>query len=89
MANLPDDPIVASMLRTGYPPWIDPGWEDDEDEWEEEAQMCILGTRPKRSKEAESDRYRRFEIAKRHIPQNMLPREYEEEIKRLARKYKI
>jgi len=51
--------------------------------------MCILGTRPKRSKEAESDRYRRFEIAKRHIPQNMLPREYEEEIKRLARKYKI
>ena len=52
-------------------------------------QMCILGTRPKRSKEAESDRYRRFEIAKRHIPQNMLPKEYEEEIKRLARKYKI
>ena len=52
-------------------------------------QMCILGTRPKRSKEAESERYRRFEIAKRHIPQNMLPREYEEEIKRLARKYKI
>lgn len=51
--------------------------------------MCILGTRPKRSKESESDRYRRFEIAKRHIPQNMLPKEYEEEIKRLARKYKI
>lgn len=51
--------------------------------------MCILGTRLKRSKEAELDRYRRFEIAKRHIPQNMLPREYEEEIKRLARKYKI
>ncbi len=51
--------------------------------------MCFMAIRPKHSKEAESDRYRRFEIAKRHIPKNMLPREYEEEIKRLARKYKI
>jgi hypothetical protein len=51
--------------------------------------MCFSGIKRKASKEAESDRYRRFEIAKRHIPQNMLPREYEEEIKRLARKYKI
>lgn len=51
--------------------------------------MCFSGIKRKASKEAESERYRRFEIAKRHIPQNMLPREYEEEIKRLARKYKI
>ena len=35
MEDLKDDPIVASLLRTGYPPWIDPGWEDDE-EWEDE-----------------------------------------------------
>lgn len=51
--------------------------------------MCFMATKRKASKEAEPERYRRFEIAKRHIPQNMLPREYEEEIKRLARKYKI
>ena len=51
--------------------------------------MCFMATKRKNSKEAESDRYRRFEIAKRHIPQNMSPREYEAEIKRLARKYKI
>lgn len=51
--------------------------------------MCFMATKRKVSKEGESERYRRFEIAKRHIPQNMLPREYEEEIKRLARKYKI
>lgn len=51
--------------------------------------MCFMATKRTRSKEALSDRYRRFEIAKRHIPQNMLPREYEEEVKRLARKYKI
>ncbi len=21
MENIPDDPIIASILRTGYPPW--------------------------------------------------------------------
>ena len=31
MRDIPDDPIVASMLRTGYPPWMQ-GWEDDEDD---------------------------------------------------------
>lgn len=35
------------------------------------------------------DRYRRFDNAKRQIPINISPREYEEEIKRLARIYKI
>lgn len=43
MTDLPDDPIVASMLRTGYPPWIDPGWEDDEDEWEEDDADVFFG----------------------------------------------
>lgn len=42
MREIPDDPIVASMLRTGYPPWIDPGWEDDE-EWEEEDEDVFYG----------------------------------------------
>ena len=31
MRDIPDDPIVASMLQTGYPPWMQ-GWEDDEDD---------------------------------------------------------
>jgi len=35
------------------------------------------------------DRYKRFEIAKRNIPMNLKPYEYEQEIRRLARKYKI
>lgn len=28
---IPDDPIVSSMMRTGYPPWL-AGFGDDEDE---------------------------------------------------------
>lgn len=34
MRDIPDDPIIASMLRTGYPPWIDADFEEigeDED----------------------------------------------------------
>ena len=42
MREIPDDPIVDSMLRTGYPPWIDPSWEDDE-EWEEEDEDVFYG----------------------------------------------
>ena len=30
---IPDDPIIACMERTGYPPWMQ---EDDEDEYEDE-----------------------------------------------------
>lgn len=34
MIQIPDDPIIASMLRTGYPPWmLGDRWEDDEDDW--------------------------------------------------------
>ena len=42
MEDLRDDPIIASLLRTGYPPWIDPGWEDDE-EWEDEDPDVFYG----------------------------------------------
>ena len=42
MEDLRDDPIVASLLRTGYPPWIDPGWEEDE-EWEDEDPDVFYG----------------------------------------------
>ena len=42
MEDLRDDPIVDSLLRTGYPPWIDPGWEDDE-EWEDEDPDVFYG----------------------------------------------
>lgn len=42
MEDLRDDPIVASMLRTGYPPWMqDDGYEDDE--WEEEDADVFYG----------------------------------------------
>lgn len=36
---IPDDPIIASMMRTGYPPWIredPPHWEDEEESDEDE-----------------------------------------------------
>lgn len=38
---------------------------------------------------AESERYRRYAEAKRRIPMNLSPREYEAEVKRLARKFKV
>ena len=38
---------------------------------------------------AESERYRRYAEAKRRIPMNLPPREYEAEVKRLARKFKV
>ena len=31
---IPDDPIIACMERTGYPPWMQEDDEDeDEDDW--------------------------------------------------------
>lgn len=49
MEKLKDDPIVASMIRNGYPPWenrkriLTPfGYEDDE-EWEEEDADVFYG----------------------------------------------
>lgn len=45
--------------------------------------------RMKKTKRTVPDRYRRYAIAKSKIPMNLTPTEYEAEIKRLARKYKI
>ena len=36
MIQLPDDPIIGTMERTGFPPWISPYWEDDEEPEEED-----------------------------------------------------
>lgn len=34
MIQVPDDPIIACMERTGYPPWMQEDDEDeDEDDW--------------------------------------------------------
>lgn len=43
----------------------------------------------KTKKRTVSDRYRRYAIAKSKIPMNLTPTEYEAEIKRLARKFRI
>lgn len=36
MLNIPDDPIIRSIERTGFPPWIDQDYEETEDEEENE-----------------------------------------------------
>lgn len=36
MKQIPDCPIIRSMENTGYPPWIDPDYEEPEEEEEEE-----------------------------------------------------
>lgn len=36
MLNIADDPIVACMMWTGFPPWMDADWNPEEDEEEEE-----------------------------------------------------
>lgn len=38
---------------------------------------------------AETERYRRYAEAKARIPMNLSPREYEAEVKRLARRYRV
>lgn len=38
---------------------------------------------------AESERYRRYAEAKSRIPMNLSAEEYEEEVKRLAKRYRI
>lgn len=47
--------------------------------------MCTTAMRAKISNE----RYRRYAEAKRRIPLNLPPKEYEAEVRRLAKKYKI
>ena len=54
--------------------------------------MCISAMKravSKRMVAAESERYRRYAEAKARIPMNLPPREYEEEVKRLARRYRV
>lgn len=46
-------------------------------------------TMKKTMKRISVERYRRYAEAKRKIPMNLPPTEYEAEIKRLARKYKV
>lgn len=36
MLNIPDCPIIRSLEETGYPPWMDPDWEDTEEDEEDE-----------------------------------------------------
>lgn len=38
---------------------------------------------------AQVEKYRRYAEAKRKIPMDLSPKEYEAEVKRLARKYRI
>ena len=47
--------------------------------------MCFSGTRAK----ASNERYRRYAEAKRRIPLNLQPREYEERVRKLAKKFRI
>ena len=42
-----------------------------------------------RKAEADVMRYRKYSVEKSKIPMNLPPKEYEAEIKRLAKKYKI
>ena len=54
--------------------------------------MCISAMKravSKRVVSAETERYRRYAEAKARIPMNLPPREYEEEVKRLARRYRV
>ena len=36
MLDIPDDPIIACMMRTGYPPWMQREEDCDGEEWEDE-----------------------------------------------------
>lgn len=54
--------------------------------------MCTMAMRrviSRLSERAENERYRRYANAKAKIPMNLSPAEYETEVRKLARKYKI
>ena len=36
MMLIPDDPIIRSIERTGYPPWMEDEPEEEDEEWTEE-----------------------------------------------------
>ena len=48
-------------------------------------EMCIMAIQQRIS----NDRYRRYAEAKKKIPKDLTPAQYEAEIKRLAKKFKI
>lgn len=54
--------------------------------------MCISAMKravSKRVVASETERYRRYAEAKARIPMNLPAHEYEEEVKRLARRYRV
>ena len=54
--------------------------------------MCTTALKravSKRVVASETERYRRYAEAKARISMNLPPREYEEEVKRLARRYRV
>lgn len=36
MINIPDDPIIRCMERTGWPPWMQNGYYEEDEEWEDD-----------------------------------------------------
>jgi len=42
MEQIPNDPIIRSIERTGYPPWMQDGGYEDED-WEDEGGDIYYG----------------------------------------------
>lgn len=36
MIQIPDDPIIRCIERTGFPPWLKDDWEDDEEDDDDE-----------------------------------------------------
>ena len=36
MIQIDDDPIIKSIERTGFPPWLQDDWEDDEEDDDDE-----------------------------------------------------
>ena len=40
MMLIPDDPIIQSIEQTGFPPWIDPDFTEDEENQHEEDEQC-------------------------------------------------
>lgn len=51
-------------------------------------EMCTTVMRRLRFK-ADCERYRRYAEEKQRIPKNLSPEEYEQRVKKLARKYRI
>ena len=58
----------------------------------EMTEMCFTATKratTKWAQKADAERYQRYANAKSRIPMNLPPKEYEAEVKRLARRYHV